>query len=124
MNITIACKCRDEKKTGCKDALYKGVGNVIELSKHENKNIVAHFVRAGRVVWPVASGHPILVDSCRWSEYIVEMDLSSRYVIVGKAGCKKRFYPTIKGLFDRKIYTLTEVERPDFDAVKSKLVQS
>ena len=124
MNITIACKCRDEKKVGYRDSLYKGVGNVIELSKHENKNIVAHFVRAGRVVWPVASGHPILVDSCKSSEYIVEMDLSSRYMILDKACCKKYFYSTIKGLFERKIYTLTKVERPDFDAVKSKIVQS
>ena len=124
MNITIACRCRGEKQVGYKDPLYKGVGNVIELSKHENKNIVAHFVRAGRVVWPVARGHPILVDSCKWSEYIVEMDLSSRYVIVDNACCNKHYYSTIKGLFERKIYTLTKVERPDFDAVKSKLVQS
>ncbi len=124
MNITFACRCRGEKQVGYKDSLYKGVGNIIELSKHENKNIAAHFVEAGRVVWPVASGHPILVDSCKWSEYIVEMDLSSRYVIVDKACCDKGFYPTVKGLFGRKIYTLTKVERPDFDAVKSKLVQS
>ena len=124
MNITIACRCRDEKQVGYQDSLYKGVGNVIELSKHEDKNIGAHCVSAGRVVWPVASGQAILVDSCKWSEYIVEMDLSSRYVIVGKACLDKDFYPTIKGLFERKIYTLTKIERPDFDAVKSKLVKS
>ena len=123
VNVTLNCKCFS-RLDDYKNTLYKGVGNVVELSKYSNKNIKAHLVSTDRVVWAVSSGHPILVDSCRGGEYIVEMDLSSRYVVVGEEMRRNKFYPTIKRLFERKIYTLTEVERPDFDAVKSKLVKS
>ena len=125
MNMTINCKCFSRLALVDKNPLYKGFGNAIELSVnlHENTNTHIGSGRTGRVVWPVSSGHPILVDSCRGSEYIVEMDLSSRYV-VHNGWPRKGFYPTIFRLFERKIYPLIEVQRPDFDAVKSKLVQS
>ena len=119
----INCKCCS-RLDDYKNTLYEGVVNVVELSKYSGKNIKAHLVSTGRVVWAVSSGHPVLVDSCRGSEHIVEMDLSSRYVVVGEEMRRSKFYPTIKRLFERKIYTLTEVERPDLDAVKSKLVKS
>ena len=125
MNMTINCKCFSRLALVDKNPLYKGFGNAIELSVnlHENTNTHIGSGRTGRVVWPVSSGHPILVDSCRGSEYIVEMDLSSRYV-VHNGWPRKGFYPTIFRLFERKIYPLIEVQRPDFDAVKSKLVKS
>ena len=123
VNVTLNCKCCSQLDD-YKNTLYEGVGNVVELSKYSDKNIKAHLVSTGRVVWAVSSGHPILVDSCKGGEHIVEMDLSSRYVVVGEEMRRKKFYPTIKRLFERKIYTLTEVERPDLDAVKSKLVKS
>ncbi len=123
VNVTLNCKCCS-RLDDYKNTLYEGVGNVVELSKYSDKNIKAHLVSTDRVVWAVSSGHPILVDSCRGSEHIVEMDLSSRYVVVGEEMRRSKFYPTIKRLFERKIYTLTEVERPDLDAVKSKLVKS
>ncbi|MBO9484101.1 hypothetical protein [Salinisphaera sp. G21_0] len=110
------------------DKPYDGFGDVTKLNiyseekKDENRKV--HRVDTGRIVRAVSCDHPILVDPCRVGSCLVEMDLSSRYMVVGDAWCGTDFQGIIRSLSEKRIYALTEVQRLDVNAVKPMLEKS
>ncbi|WP_257265577.1 hypothetical protein [Endozoicomonas sp. ONNA2] len=104
---------------------YKGFGNVIKLDIYtQDYNREVYFSKTQRVVQAVSCQHPILVDSCKSSSCLVEMDLSSRYIVVNDEWRDPDFHLIVQKLQERRIYALTPVQREDFHAVKAMLEKS
>ncbi|MGI2029359.1 hypothetical protein [Endozoicomonas acroporae] len=129
MNVTLNVKyywgLRDFYR---EDKPYDGFGNVTKLNIHsdvkKDENRKVHRVDTGRIVRAVSCDHPILVDPCRVGRCLVEMDLSSRYMVVGDAWCGTDFQGIVRSLSEKRIYVLTEVQRHDVNAVKPMIENS
>ncbi|WP_257296635.1 hypothetical protein [Endozoicomonas sp. YOMI1] len=105
------------------DNSYDGFGNVTRLNIYDEKRKACLFDTVP-VVRAVSCDHPILVDPCKVSSCLVEMDLSSRYMVVGDEWRGTDFHRIIRRLQERRIYALTEVQRHDFNPVKSMIEKS
>ena len=125
MNVTFNVKYNwDRRNFYCEGKPYDGFGNVTRLNLNSDEKKQAQFVDTGRVVRAVSCDHPILVDTCKVSSCLVEMDLSSRYVVVVDEWRGTDFQQIIRRLQEKRIYVLTEVQRHDFNPVKSMLEKS
>ncbi|MBO9484171.1 hypothetical protein [Salinisphaera sp. G21_0] len=125
MNLTINGKYHPRGNRYQVDKPYEGFGNVIKLEIYTGGyGRRAYFAKTQRVVQAVSCQHPILVDSCMPSSCLVEMDLSSRYIVVADEWRGPDFHLIVRKLQEKRIYALTPVQREDFHAVKSMLEKS
>ncbi|MGI2029856.1 hypothetical protein [Endozoicomonas acroporae] len=124
MNLTINGKYHPRGNWYQVDKAYEGFGNVIKLDIYTTDYNRVYFSKTQRVVQAVSCQHPILVDSCESSSCLVEMDLSSRYIVVNDEWRDPDFHVIVQKLQERRIYALTPVQREDFHAVKSMLEKS
>ncbi|WP_206679395.1 hypothetical protein [Endozoicomonas acroporae] len=125
MNLTINAKYDPLGNWYQVDKPYEGFGNVIKLDIHTKDYYHGvDFSNTQRVVQAVSCQPPILVDSCESSSCLVEMDLSSRYIVVNDEWRGPDFHVIVQKLQERRIYALTPVQREDFHAVKSMLEKS
>ncbi len=129
MNVTLKVKYHWDLRDFYRvDKPYDGFGDVTKLNiysdekKDEKKK--SHRVYSGRIVRAVSCDHPILVDPCRVGSCLVEMDLSSRYMVVGDAWRGTDFQGIVRRLSEKSIYALTEVQRHDVNAVKLMIEKS
>lgn len=120
MNLTSNCRCNYRQYTSSEPFPYQGFGTV----SIEDQLSLSHSVKEGRVVKKVSSIQPIMVDCCVGKDCIVEMDLSSRFVVVGDEWRQRKYRPALKKLIEKRIYPLGEIQRFGLEGIKWKIYKS
>lgn len=127
MNVTFTCRHQTGlaptgkghfREPVARPSFYQGFGKVVQA----DHGVCLGW--SGIVVRRVSADCPILVDLCTGRDCLVEMDLSSRYVIADEDWHKRAHQSVVKWLMGRRIYVLTEVRRSNLDEVKAQLCQS